>query len=100
MKIYLSGKMSGLPDWNYPEFDRVAAILRQLGYDVLSPAENLSGFSYDDYMIIDIGYVMACDMVVLLPGDDWKTSNGVFIEAEKAICLGKPIRHFDEVVPR
>ncbi len=36
---YLSGPMSGLPQYNFPMFHRVAAALRALGYVVISPAE-------------------------------------------------------------
>ena len=39
MKVYLSGPMTGLPDYNRPEFNRVAAILRDMGHEVFNPAE-------------------------------------------------------------
>jgi Domain of unknown function (DUF4406) len=42
-KFYLAGKMSGIPQFNFPLFLRVAKALRNQGYDIVSPAE------IDDY---------------------------------------------------
>lgn len=39
MKIYLAGPMSGLPDLNYPEFNRVTALLEGVGLKVRNPAQ-------------------------------------------------------------
>lgn len=38
--IYLSGPMTGVPEYNYPAFNAEAARLRALGYTVENPAEN------------------------------------------------------------
>lgn len=38
--IYVSGPMTGLPMFNFPSFDAVAAILREQGHNVFSPADN------------------------------------------------------------
>ena len=38
-KYYLGGKMSGIPQFNFPLFDRAAANLRNHGFDIVSPAE-------------------------------------------------------------
>ena len=39
MKLYLSGPMSGLPDYNRPEFNRVATLLRLMDHEVFNPAD-------------------------------------------------------------
>ena len=39
MRVYLAGPMSGYPKFNIPAFDAAAADLRELGHDVVSPAE-------------------------------------------------------------
>lgn len=38
-KIYVCGKMTGLPDNNYPESHRVSKELQGAGYEVVNPAE-------------------------------------------------------------
>lgn len=37
--IYLSGPMSGLPDYNWPTIDAAAVALRSAGHTVVNPAE-------------------------------------------------------------
>lgn len=39
MKFYLSGPMSGLPQYNYPAFLDAAKTLREHGYFIYNPAE-------------------------------------------------------------
>ena len=39
MKIYIAGPMSGYEDLNYPAFAQTAAVLRNAGHEVVSPAE-------------------------------------------------------------
>ena len=39
VRVYIAGPMTGIPQYNFPEFDRVATLLRAMGYDVVSPAE-------------------------------------------------------------
>ena len=37
-RTYLAGPMSGRPHWNYPEFMKAAAHLRENGHYVFNPA--------------------------------------------------------------
>lgn len=83
--IYLSGPMTGLPEWNFPEFNRVAAKLRALGHTVLNPAETLGGDTSKPrkfYMRYDIGLLLKCDTIVLLK--NWRKSKGALVEVEVA----------------
>lgn len=38
--LYISGPMTGLPDFNFPAFDRVAEFLTSAGFTPISPAEH------------------------------------------------------------
>jgi len=37
--FYVAGPMRGFPQFNFPEFNRVAALAREAGYNIISPAE-------------------------------------------------------------
>ncbi|MFD1197392.1 DUF4406 domain-containing protein [Brucella gallinifaecis] len=87
--IYLSGPMTGLPEFNYPTFYRVAAQLRQSGHRVYNPAE----FPYDgdpnDFPIRK-AFASYCnficleaDTMVMLPG--WERSKGALAERQLAL---------------
>lgn len=85
-RIYLSGPMTGLPDFNYPAFNAEAARLRALGYEVVNPAENPPQASWADYMRQDIPQLLTCDTLALLPA--WHNSRGAKLEHHIAAQLG------------
>ena len=100
MRVYLAGPMSGIPQFNFPLFMTVAKQLRDVGFEVINPAEedykhgighiaeasvdgNPAGIpdtwgtvlARDVKMIADGGL----DGIVLLPG--WEKSRGARLEA-------------------
>ena len=97
--IYLSGPMTNYPEFNYPAFNAKAAELRAFGYDVINPAESLSGethHSYPDYLRRDIESVLECDLVVLLDG--WEKSAGSHLEVAVAVGVGIPVALADDMI--
>ena len=107
MKVYLAGPMRGYPEYNFPRFREAAAQLREMGYDVLSPAEldeELDGFdgttewqgTIKEAMKRDLPSVLSCDAVVLLEG--WQNSQGAKLEAHVAKVVGMPIGDIDNVL--
>ena len=103
--IYVAGPMTGLPDFNYPAFDRAAADLFGLGYEVLNPVMGAyrddaprPGVEQDpqwqDYMRNGINQLIRADGVALLPG--WLGSRGATIEVYLAHRLGLDVRDLTE----
>lgn len=102
MTVYLSGPMTGIPEFNRPAFVEAADELRQKGYEVLVPGD---GEVYDDielismattrhkreaYLSRDIDLIQeAADFVVLLPG--WDRSEGAKLEVAVAQAIGIPV---------
>lgn len=109
-KYYLAGPMSGVPQQNFPLFNRVAAVLRAQGYDVISPAE------LDDDELIEAamasdggpyckmswGELLARDVkmvaddvqgLFLLPG--WEKSRGAKLEAFVGVLCGHTFTEVD-----
>lgn len=86
--IYISGPMTGLPEYNFPAFDAAAAALRGMGYEVVSPAElnRDTTLPWEVYLRNDIKALCDCDMVALLPG--WEGSKGAHLEVHVAHRLG------------
>lgn len=90
-RIYLSGPMTGLKDFNYPAFNAEAARLRELGYTVENPAENPlpADAPWHMYMRAAIRQMLTCDTVAFLP--DWRQSRGANVEIELATHLGMAV---------
>lgn len=89
-RIYLSGPMTGLPNFNYPRFHLEAARLRALGYEVINPAElNEPTDPRAVCMRRDIQALMTCDAVAMLPG--WTTSQGAMLEHACAVQCGMEV---------
>lgn len=86
-RLYLAGPMTGLPENNYPEFNRIADYLRRQGFHVENPAENdlPENSSWADYMRVAIGQLIKCDVVVQLEG--WEKSEGARFETDIALRL-------------
>lgn len=92
-KIYLSGPMTGYPEFNYPHFNRVAGELRKMGHEVYNPAE----FKYDEptfparkaFAEYSAYICNEADTIVLLTG--WEKSLGVSAELALAKNCGLEI---------
>lgn len=90
-RLYLAGPMTGLPDLNFPAFNAAAAALRERGYHVENPAEHgiVEGAEWGDYLRYDIGRLVTCEGIALLPG--WFDSKGARLEVNIAQELGMEV---------
>lgn len=114
--FYLGGPMTGLPKFNFPEFDRVAAKLRGAGYNIVSPAEldslhdraaALASPDGDDVKVMDKGWedflmrdVVICAMPTCRGGifmDGWEDSSGASLESYVLTRLKKQIWRYSDV---
>ena len=112
MKAYLAGPMSGLPQFNFPEFKRVTALLRSQGWEIVSPAELDEQESHDaamasptgdpveahrtwgDYLSRDVKIIAdaGIEAIVFLP--NWEKSKGARLEASVGLQI-KSMRFFE-----
>jgi len=92
-RVYISGPMTGFPDFNFPAFRDASARLRGLGHCVLNPARNPLGLEYHHYMDIAMAMVRCAEVVVLLPGAE--TSKGSRAEVAYAVSLGLSVCEMD-----
>lgn len=94
MKLYLSGPMTGLKNFNFEEFNDYAKRLREIGYDVVNPAENDNG-SRDKprefYLRKDIKSMLNADGVATLDGHGG--SAGALLACNIAQELKIPMHH-------
>lgn len=88
-RIYLSGPMTGIPDFNRPAFNTEAARLRALGYDVVNPAEinpTEAQLNWHECLRNDLSALLSCDTIAMLDG--WMNSNGAHLEMHVAHRIG------------
>jgi hypothetical protein len=92
IRVYVSGPMSNMPEFNFPAFHAAAAELRARGYEVVNPAELDEGddaivgsMPWEDYLRRDIRALMDCNAIALLPG--WQASRGASLEEHIARTL-------------
>ncbi len=83
--------MTGLPNFNKEEFEKVEKTLCDLGHSVFNPAwllpmnEN-EEFDYDDILAIDMCALTHCNAIYVLKG--WGLSAGASAEVEFAKATG------------
>lgn len=113
MKIYLSGPMSGIPQFNLPAFEEATAELRRRGHEVISPIEEdiRSGLDKNDLLKSDgtmnsftqtWGECLARDVRTLADGGieelwvlpRWERSKGARLEVFLALLLGVRIFNY------
>lgn len=92
MKIYISGKIAGDPDYK-GKFARAAAQLERQGATVINPATAPEGLAKLDYMRICFAEMEAVDYVVFLP--DWVESAGAKLERAWCDYVGVPTANWE-----
>jgi hypothetical protein len=104
--IYVAGPMTGLPEFNFPAFDRAAETLAGQGHTVLNPAQMDRDVGFDplstpvdnaflrDALRRDLSAICDADAIAMLPG--WERSGGARIEWMLAAHLGLEIIYLSE----
>jgi hypothetical protein len=85
-RIYVSGPMSGIKDYNLPAFDMAHRDLMVEGYDPVLPVPFVDGKSYEEYLRDDLKLLLDCDGIYMLP--NWQESKGAKIEHMVALACG------------
>lgn len=88
-RVYLSGPMSGMKDFNFPEFNAAEKKLRELGYDVYNPAGIPLDKNYAGCMRECIPAIFTCNSMVVLGG--WEHSKGARLEVAVARAIDMPV---------
>ncbi len=89
MKIYISGKITGNPDFK-EQFAAAEEQLREDGHAVLNPAAlGQGGFKHEEYLHIGFAMIDVCNAIYML--DTWKDSPGAKAELAYAFTLKKKV---------
>lgn len=111
MKIYLAGPMRGYPLYNFAAFFAAAMHLREMGHEVINPAEMDMGRGFNPSLPLDDPNQIQFDMkstlkkdfeeillkaeaVAFLPG--WRNSTGAKAERVVAHYSGKEIYFYEK----
>lgn len=90
-KIYLSGPMTGLPDYNRAAFAHWASRISEGGDIALNPGVLPDGLTDNEYMDICCAMLRSADSIMLLEG--WENSPGARAEWALAEKLRKNVMH-------
>lgn len=96
MRIYISGKITGDPNYRVKFFAADQQLLRK-GWKTLDPATLPDGMTRAQYMRVDLNALLDCDAVYFLP--DAMESAGARIEWELAHYIGLTMYYDMKEVP-
>lgn len=90
MKIYISGKITGLPiEEAKALFGYVETLLVAAGHEAVNPMTLVpfdEKLTWVDYMVEDIRALLVCDAILMLP--NWTESKGAKVEHAIAVSMG------------
>jgi len=88
MKVYISGKISGIEREARKEFAKAELLLALNGYEPINPfnLDHDHDNSWEEYMKVDIEAMLKCQAICMLKG--WQESEGAKIEHTLASSLG------------
>lgn len=92
MRIYISGKITGLPLQKAREkFADAQALLDEIGFEVINPMEKElpTDATWEQHMVKDFELLLSCDAIYMM--DNWVDSMGAQIEYDAAKRLGLDI---------
>ena len=89
--VFISGLMTGLPDFNRAAFNAEAELLAALGFIVLNPAVFPDGLEHGQYMAMCLTMLEQADTIMLLEG--WESSKGAVMEFNHARALQLPMMY-------
>lgn len=92
LKIMICGPMTGLPDFNRPQFNEMAEKLRCKGFTVYNPATLPAGWSHEQYMEVTLQWVEEVDALYMLDG--WEHSKGAVMEFDRVLRNRVPLMQF------
>jgi hypothetical protein len=120
MSYYLANRMTNVPQFNYPWFDRAAEELRSWGYEIQSPAElddpatrkiamaspdgapgtgMANGETWGDFLARDVKLIADGGVEGIIVGPDWALSSGAKLETFVAVQLGLPVLRYPDLEP-
>lgn len=84
--VFISGPMTGLPEFNRPAFNHAATELTSQGLTVLNPAIFPDGLEHHQYLSMTLVMLEQAEVIYLLEG--WENSVGARAEVIRARELG------------
>lgn len=99
MKIYISGKISGLELSDVrTKFADAEAFLNELGFEAVNPMKNglTAQHTWEQHMVRDIEMLFSCEAIYMM--DNWVASTGASIEYDIAMRMKKDVWFESNVV--
>lgn len=110
MRIYLAGPMTGLKMNNFPAFDSAAKVLRDMGMEVVSPAElndpvdralaladEPATKTWGDFLARDVKLIADTGVKGIVLLDNWQKSRGARLEATVGLLCDLVFFDYDHV---
>ena len=85
-RVYVSGPMTGIPEYNAPAFQKAYFDLQEADCFPVLPAPFVDGKAYEEYLRDDIKILLDCDGIYMLDG--WQDSKGARLEHMVALACG------------